>query len=127
MRSPRRTALHATLSIWLAAAIAGIASAEPVVVIRGSDVATVDPRDAKAGEERSADVPAESEEPTSEPDASASTADEPQAVAIDVQDFPEAAWDLVSPWEETGIKVHRVGSPPEPSRIRVHRSQGSRP
>jgi hypothetical protein len=119
MRSPPRIVRSSALASALVACIPWIASAEPVTVIRGSQRSVVDAREGDAREARHVVVPAALPARSIEPAAAAPVAPVHRVVLVDVRALPELAWEMVNPWEESGIKVHRMASR-HPSRIRVH-------
>jgi hypothetical protein len=137
-----RNALVGGLGPLLAVATAGIASADPLTVVRGSDVSVVEAGDGDSSEEPDVVAPAGPQEAVGEPSSPLRT--EPadgaaRVFVVDVEASPETAWELVSPWEERGIETHADdgtkpskvvthGGPtaPEHSEIRVHGTDGER-
>ena len=136
MRSSCRIASSSALAL-LAASASYIASAEPVVVIRGSEVSVVAGREGDAWEERPVVVPGAQRERSIEPPSAAAVAQTPPVVlvvvVVDARALPEVAWGFVNPWKERGIRVHGLGrreasktvthrglAPPPTLQIRLH-------
>ena len=136
MRNSLRIAPAAALALSLAG-VPGIAAAEKVIVILGSEVTTVDGSDGFAREARRAVAPMVPRQRGGDPSPPAPVDPTPQVIVVfvDARDFPETAWGLISPWDR-GIKVHggRVrskhmtsgGQPAPVSWIRLHGASGER-
>ena len=140
MRSSCRIASSSALAL-LAASASYIASAEPVVVIRGSEVSVVAGREGDAWEERPVVVPGAQRERSIEPPSAAAVAQTPPVVlvVVDARALPEVAWGFINPWKERGIRVHGLGrreasktvthsglAPPPTAQIRLlGRSEGA--
>ena len=135
MRNSLRIAPAAALALSLAG-VPGIAAAEKVIVILGSEVATVDGSDGFAREARRAVAPTVPRQRGGDPSPPALVDPTSQVIVVfvDARDYPETAWGIVSPWER-GIKVHGgrarsklVASGPTAgvSWIRLHGASGER-
>ncbi len=135
MRNSLRIAPAAALALSLAG-VPGIAAAEKVIVILGSEVAIMDGSDGFAREARRAVAPTAPRHRGGDPSPPAPVDPTPQVIVVfvDARDYPETAWGFVSPWER-GIKVHggRVrsklvasGPPARVSRIRINGASGER-
>ncbi len=135
MRNSLRIAPAAALALSLAG-VPGIAAAEIVIVILGSEAATVDGSDGFAREARRAVASTVPPQRGGDPSPPAPVDPTPQVIVVfvDARDYPETVWGFVSPWER-GIKVHGgcarsklVASDP-PARvswIRLHGASGER-
>ena len=138
MRGALWVASSAALVLSQAACLPGIAAAESVTVILGGEVAVVDGREGFAREARRAVGPTPPGHRGSDPSPPAPVDPAPQVVVVfvDARDYPEIAWELVSPWEESGIEVYggrepsmiviHTGPPPRVSRLRLHGATGER-
>ena len=136
MRNSLRTASAAALALSLVG-VPGIAAAEKVIVILGTEVATVDSSDGFAREARRAVAPTVPRQRGGDPSPPPAPIDPtPQVIVVfvDARDYPETAWGFVSPWER-GIEVHggrarskvvASGPPARVSRIRIHGASGER-
>ncbi len=129
MRNSLRIASAAALALSLAG-VPGIAAAEKVTVMLGSEVATVDGSDGFAREARRAVAPTALRHRGGDPSPPAPVDPTPQVIVVfvDARDYPETAWGFVSPWDR-GIKVHggrarskfaASGPPARVSWIRLH-------
>ncbi len=135
MRNSLRIAPAVALALSLAG-VPGIAAAEKVIVILGSEVTTVDGSDGFAREARRVVAPTVPPQRGGDP-SPAPVDPTPQVIVVfvDARDYPETAWGLISPWDR-GIKVHggRVrskhttsgGQPARVSWIRLHGASGER-
>jgi hypothetical protein len=135
MRNLLGIAPAAALALSLAG-VPGIAAAEKVIVILGSEVATVDRSDGFAREARRAVAPTVPRHRGGDPSPPAPIDTTPQVIVVfvDARDYPETAWGFVSPWDR-GIKVHggrarsklvASGPPARVSWIRLHGASGER-
>lgn len=114
--------LPATVGLLLATCLPGVAAAESVTVIRGSEVSVVEGPDGFAREAKRAvaSVASRRRRGNSSRSAPADRAPKVVIVYVDLRDDPQTAWALVSPWSKRGIKVHRGRGG---SRIITHRSR----
>jgi hypothetical protein len=97
----------------------GFAAADPVTVIRGSNVTVVDAGGSDSWQEPRGVAPERGSEPASR-SPTAPDDDPSWVVIVDTEASPETAWELVSPWEGRGIEVHDADDS-RPSQIVTHR------
>ena len=130
-----RSSARIVSSLALALLVASIASAEPIVVIRGSEVSVEEGNDGDAPEKRRRVVAAAPLEDSIAPAPVPAAVQTPPTtiVFVDARAYPQVAWAFVNPWEENGIRVHGPGrhgaskvathgrwSLRETSQIRIH-------
>jgi hypothetical protein len=124
-----RNALFPGLASCLVVWMPGFAAAEPVTVIRGGQVTVVDTgRDPSAEEPREV-APAAARERSSEalPRLPTAPGDEAwRVVIVWVESSPQIAWELVTPWERRGIRIHEGADGRRPWRIVTHRAPTAR-
>ena len=132
-----RSSARIVSSLALALLVNSIASAEPIVVIRGSEVSVEEGDNGDAPEKRRGAVAAAPLEDSIAPAPVPAAVQTPPTtitiVFVDARAYPQVVWAFVNPWEENGIRIHGPGnhgaskvathgpgSLREPSQIRIH-------
>jgi hypothetical protein len=121
MRRRLRTGFYAAAALSLAM-LPGIAVAQSVTVIRGSEVSVVQ-GPGFAEEARREVVPSSSRQRSTDRSSPAPVEPPRQVVVLlllSTRDTPDTLWRLAGPWKRHGVKAHGMPELRSRSRIRVH-------